>query len=172
MIMLFSFMAVTNPCGEIPLFKFTDKQIKIFEENGFIFYNDEVIEYFSKEISINGSSCLVLFILASDGSASHYNYTSKMKFRFEITHLVNIEDMLENLDLMCTEMTTYDYDYRLASFEYNSRKLTVLISVNVPINKDGIIMAIDNGFHVYRDNKLTADEVLFLHTEKMNKDQS
>ena len=165
-------MSVTNPCSKIPLFKFTDKQIKIFEENGFILDNRNVYECFSKKISINGSSYFVLFILDSDGSVSHYNYPFKKGFRFGITHLVNTEDMLENLDLICTEMTTHDYDYRLASFEYNSRKLTVLISVNVPINKDGIIMVIDNGFHVYRDNKLTADEVLLLHTEKMNKNQS
>ncbi len=166
-------MAVANPCSEIPLFKFTDKQIKIFEENGFILDNSNVYESFSKRISIKDGSYFVLFILDSIGSAyRYYNRTFKKLFRFEITHLVNIEDIFENLDLICTEMTTYDYDYQLTSFEYNSRKLTVLISANVPINKDGIIMVIDNGFHVYRDKELTADEVLFLHTEKMNKNQS
>ncbi len=166
-------MTVPNPCLEIALYKFNNEQIKTFEENGFAFQDNGLYGCFEKNIMLKNTPYFIFFHPNNSNYVFYYNEKLYDKaFRFDLDDSVKTEDILENLDLICTEMTIHAYEYRIASFIYNSRKLTVLISVNTPADKDGIIMVIDNGFHVYRDNKLTADEVLFLHTEKMNKNQS
>lgn len=173
-------MAVANPCLEIPLYKFNNEQIKIFEENGFVFQNNGIYGCFGKSIIIKNIPCFIFFHPNDNACVFSYNETLYSKsnetlysksFRINVNDSVKTEDILENLDLICTEMTIHTYEYRIASFRYNSRKLTVLISVNTPAYKDGIIMIIDNGFHVYRDGKLSADEIVYLHTEKMNENQ-
>lgn len=154
----------SNPCSEIPLYKFNEKQIMIFEENGFV-SNDKLFDCFEKQLSIKNCSCSVYFCPNSNSSALAFVHY----INFEIHESVNIQEIIENLDLICSAMLTHVYEYRIASFEYNSRNITAFISVNIPADKDGVIMVIDNGFHIYSDNKLSADEVLFLHTEEMNK---
>lgn len=172
-IMLFDRMSSFNPCEEIeiPRYKFTNKQIGILEENGFVI-PDEIPQRFEKRIMLEIGLLYISFYPGIRSSVTTYNNKNYKKvFQFDIDSSVKIEDILENIDLICNEIIIHSYLYRIASFEYNSRHMTVLVSVLAPVDKDGIIMVIDNGFHVYKDNKLSVDEVIYLHTQKINKDQ-